>query len=282
MGRPALTATQIKIYFGFFASRSLMMSSSVAATNITGFNKSKEDFIWFIKQAVKDKKSDAYAELYHCLIKMFVDVDTNRDGLVSRGSFSKLVEMAASIPRMYGYAPADAELYKTEDEKDKARQKMFMSMDLKGTGVITVDEWLKFCMEHIIVKTVTLDAHPILDHGNLEAFKAFLKAALVVGTPENTELYWFLLELFTDADPDKDGIVMLSDFSAMLDRALETPRKLGMSHPDKGLLMENDYAKKKECHDAIFKTYNPVGDDKMCFDEWIKLAMEGVFKKLVA
>ena len=39
------------------------MSSSVL-TNITGFNKSKEDFIWFIKRAVKDKKCDSYAELY--------------------------------------------------------------------------------------------------------------------------------------------------------------------------------------------------------------------------
>merc|ERR1712055_1005239 len=280
MGRPALTAAQIIIYFDLISSsvEGLIMSSS-EATNVTGFNKSKEDFIWFIKRAMKDKKSGSYAELYHCLIKMFVDADTNKDGLVSRGSFSKLIDMAASIPRMYGYAPTDAELYKTEEEKEQARQKMFDSMDLKATGVITVDEWLKLCMEHIIVKTATLAAHPILDHGNLEAFKAFLKAALVVGTPENTELYWFLLELFTDADPDKDGIVMLSDFSAMLDRALEAPKKLGMSHPDKGLL-ETDDAKRKECHHTIFKTYNPVGDDKMCFDEWIKLAMEGVFKKM--
>merc|ERR1712105_262742 len=80
-------STSKKIYLSL--SR-FTMSSSVL-TNITGFNKSKEDFIWFIKRAVKDKKSDSYAELYHCLIKMFVDADTNKDGLVSRGSFSKLV-----------------------------------------------------------------------------------------------------------------------------------------------------------------------------------------------
>jgi len=256
-----------------------MMSSSVA-TNITGFNKSKEDFIWFIKRAIKDKKSDSYAELYHCLIKMFVEADTNKDGLVSRGSFSKLIDMAASIPRMYGYAPDDAELYKTVNEKEQARKKMFDSMDLKGTGVITIDEWLKFCIEHIIAKAATLAAHPILDHGNLEEFKAFVKAALVVGSPEHTEMYWFLLELFTDADTDKDGIVMLTEFSSLLDKALESPKKLGMSHPDKGLFDADD-DKRKESHRAIFKTYNPVGDDKMCFDEWIKLAMEGVFKKMV-
>ena len=63
------------------------------------------------------------------------------------------------------------ELYKTE----QARLRMFDSIDLKGTGVITFDEWLKFCLEHIIAKTATMDPHPILDHGNMEQSKEFLK-----------------------------------------------------------------------------------------------------------
>jgi Ca2+-binding EF-hand superfamily protein len=189
---------------------------SCPATNITGFNKSKEDFIWFIKKATADKKSDAHSELYHCLLKM-----------------SKLIDMAASIPRMYGYAPVDSELYKTEQEKEQARMKMFDSMDLKSTGMITFDEWYKFSMEHILAKTATLDPNSILDHGNMEQFKTFLKAALTIGSPENNELYWFLLELFTEYDTNKNGIVTMSDFPAMLDRVLETPKKLTMDHPDK-------------------------------------------------
>ena len=60
--------------------------------------------------------------------------------------------------------------------------------------------------------------------GTLEIFKVFVKAALVIGSPEHTEMYWFLLELFTESDPDKDGIVMLTDFSAMVDKALESPK----------------------------------------------------------
>ena len=71
--------------------------------------------------------------------KMFAVADTNNDGLVSRASFSKLVDTTASIPWLYGYAPMDTELYKTVEEKELARQKMFKSMDLKGTGVITAD-----------------------------------------------------------------------------------------------------------------------------------------------
>ena len=53
---------------------------------MTGFNKSKEDFIWII---ITDK-SDARGELYHGLLKMFLDAATNRVGLVSKESFSKL------------------------------------------------------------------------------------------------------------------------------------------------------------------------------------------------
>ena len=113
--------------------------------------------------------------------------------------------MATSISRMYGYAPTITELYKTEDETRQARRKMFDSMDLKGTGVITIDEWPKLCVEHIIANAATLAAHPILDHGKVEEFKVFVTAALVIGSPEHTEMYWFLLGLFTESDPGKDG-----------------------------------------------------------------------------
>merc|ERR1711973_839104 len=92
-------------------SQSYLMSSTSAQVNT--FNKSKEDFIWFVKKAVQDYKSYSYSEMYHCLLKMFVDADTNKDGLVSKSSFSKLIDAAASLPRAYGYAPEDSELYKT-------------------------------------------------------------------------------------------------------------------------------------------------------------------------
>merc|ERR1712126_223670 len=130
---------------------------------VISFNKAKEDFIWFVKRAVTDKKSYSHSEMYHSLLKIFVDADTNKDGLGSKASFSKLIDAAASMPRAYGYAPSDSELYKTDADKDAARQKMFDSMDLKATGVITFDEWLKFSREHIAAKTATLDPHPIID-----------------------------------------------------------------------------------------------------------------------
>ena len=81
-------------------------------------------------------------------------------------------------------------------------------MDVEGTGVITTDEWLKFCVEQIIAKAATRATHPILDHGNVEEFKAFVNAVLTIGSPVHTEMYWFLLELFTELDPDTEGIVI--------------------------------------------------------------------------
>merc|ERR1712058_2403 len=194
----------------------LIMSTSTAAVNT--FNKSKEDFIWFVKKAVQDKKSYSYSELYHSLLKIFVDADTNKDGLVSKASFSKLIDAAASMPRAYGYAPADSELYKADADKDAARQKMFDSMDLKATGVITFDEWLKFSREHIAAKTATLDPHPIIDHGSVDEYKKFIEAAINKSdSTEAIELYWYMLE----------------NFSSMMHEFLSTPVKHGLKTPSK-------------------------------------------------
>merc|ERR1712234_59313 len=207
-----------------------VMSSTSTAVNT--FNKSKEDFIWFVKKAVQDKKSYSYSELYHSLLKIFVDADTNRDGLVSRASFSKLIDAAASMPRAYGYAPADSDLYKTEEEKEAARQKMFDSMDLKATGVITFDEWLKFCREHIAAKTATMDPHPIIDQGAVEEYKKFVETAINKSdSSEAVELYWYMVEIFTEHDQEKTGFVKLAEFSSMMKEFLATPMKHSLAVP---------------------------------------------------
>merc|ERR1711926_33595 len=218
------------------------MSSSTSAVNT--FNKSKEDFIWFVKKAGQDQKSHSHAEMYHSLLKLFVDADTSKDGLVSKASFSKLIDAAATMPRAYGYAPADEELYKTDAEKDAARQKMFDSMDLKSTGVITFDEWLKFCREHIAAKTATMDPHPIIDQGSVDEYKKFIKAAIDnSSSAEAVELYWYMLEIFTEQDGDKDGIVKLAEFPSMMNQLLTTPLKHSLAVP-------------AEYFEALFKKYD--------------------------
>merc|ERR1712098_383533 len=244
------------------------MSSTTAPVNT--FNKSKEDFIWFVKKAVRDQKSYSYSEMYHCLLKMFVDADTNKDGLVSKSSFSKLIDAAASLPRAYGYAPEDSELYKTEAEKDAARQKMLDSMDLKATGVITFDEWLKFCREHIAAKTATLDPHPIIDHGSVDEYKKFIETAINKSdSAEALELYWYMVEIFTEHDLQKEGFVKIANFSSMMHEFLATPVKHGLKTPS------------KDKYETLFKKYDPRNDGRLTVDEWMSLAKEEVYKKFL-
>jgi len=235
------------------------------------FSRSKEDFVWFIKTAIADKTSDAYGELFHRMLKIFVGADTNKDGLVSKASFFKLIE---------GYIPEGTSIYSTDAEKEEALEKLFNEMDLKYTGVITFDEWLKFCLEHIGAKVATLEAHPILDHGSKEEFKEFITKAVVPNTPEHTELFWYLLEVFIANDSNKDGNVTEYAFGTMCDKVLSLPMKLGLVKTDEVFFGEN-LSKKDELRKEQFGKYNLRGDGKMSFDEFLAYSMENIFKKML-
>ena len=153
------------------------------------------------------------------LVQKNADSDTNKDGLVNRESFSKFVDMATSIPRIYGYVPTNVELHKTEDEKEQARRKTFDFIDFKGTDMITVDEWFKFCVKNI-AKAATFAAHPILDH-----------------RPDHTEMFWFLLELSTESDPNENGTFILARLNplilANMDRGMMSDGSRAVSPPAK-------------------------------------------------
>jgi len=235
------------------------------------FSRSKEDFVWFIKTAIADKTSDAYAELFHRMLKIFVGADTNKDGLVTKGSFFKLIE---------GYIPEGCSIYSSATEKEEALENMFNQMDLKYTGVITFDEWLKFCLEHIGAKIATLEAHPIIDHGTKEEFKTFVSKAVVPGCAEHTELFWYLLEIFIAHDSNKDGNVSEYAFGTMVDKVLMIPLKLELVKTDEVFFGEN-LSKKEEFRKEQFQKHNTRGDGKMSFDEFLSFCMENIFKKLL-
>merc|ERR1712133_131784 len=100
---------------------------------------------------------------------------------------------------------------------------MFDSMDLKSTGEITFDEWYRFSMEHIAAKTATIAPNPILGHGAKAEYLEFIKKASDTKIPENLELYLFLVEIFTDEDSNKDGLITKRAFPAMMAKLMETP-----------------------------------------------------------
>merc|ERR1712227_259357 len=161
-----------------------------STTGVNSFNKSKEDFIWFIKKATSDRKTDAHSELYHALLKMFVDADTNYDGLVSRDSFSILIDKAASIPRAYWFlveiftdedsnkdglitkrafpammaklletpvkhqlSHADQEMIQEDEDKKIAHmEKLLVENNPRKDEKMTLDEWVQFAMEKVLKK----------------------------------------------------------------------------------------------------------------------------------
>jgi hypothetical protein len=46
-------------------------------------------------------------------------------------------------------------------------------------------------------------------------------------------MYWYLVELFTESDTNKDGIITLRAFPSMVDKVLQSPKKLAVEHPEK-------------------------------------------------
>merc|ERR1712029_1180267 len=119
-------------------------------------------------------------------------------------------------------------------------------MDLKSTGVITFDEWLKFCREHIASKTATMDPHPIIDQGTVDEYKNFIKAGVTnSSSAEAEELY------------------------AMMKECLVVPLKHELPVPC------------CEQFEVLFKKYDPRNDGRLTVDEWMSLAKEEVYKKFL-
>jgi len=223
-------------------------------------NKTKEDIIYFLKQAVSDRSSPEYTELISNLVKMFVDSDVNKDGTVDRSEFSFLIDSAAFTPRMFGFAPPDDVMYSTDAQKAAARGKMFDT--LANSDGVTLNAWIKFAIEHIAKKVATMDAHPSLETPHKKEFSAFVKNAHVSGTPEKLDLYWYLLQIFL-AHCEKSGTVSKAGFTIMVDKASAIPRRHGT-------------LAKVPSADMFDKVAE--GGEYVSWDQWLAFGLSNIFK----
>merc|ERR1711983_560331 len=123
-------------------------------TNTMVVTKTREEFIVWIRLAMNDRECGAYEELYQFLTSCFVRADTDNDGRVTMNHFDNLIEEAAELPRMYGYAPKSEAMYSSPALRKAARAKQFKDMDSKGLGYITLNQWIRFAIEHIVKKYV--------------------------------------------------------------------------------------------------------------------------------
>merc|ERR550539_1052551 len=71
------------------------------------------------------------------------------DGLVRLEDFNSLIEASATIVRKLNLAPSTNVMYKSVQDRDDARRKMFDKMDQNTNHTITFDEYLTFTRMHI-------------------------------------------------------------------------------------------------------------------------------------
>ena len=77
---------------------------------------------------------------------------TDKDGKVTNAHFDNLIEEAAELPRKYGYAPKTEDMYRNDHVRRQARAQQFADMDKDRKGYITLNEWIRFAIDHIAGK----------------------------------------------------------------------------------------------------------------------------------
>ena len=205
-------------------------------------DKTREEFIVWIRQASADPKSGAYNELYQFLVSCFVRADVNLDGQVELSEFDALIEEAAELPRRYGYAPKSSDLYGTDGLRKAARAKQFLDMDTDNSGYITLDKWVAFAVNHITGKVAGLPKDYLggsADNVSKEEFLAFIRKAVDRSTPEYRELYFFLLKTFQAGDEKRTGEVGPVAFDKMIEAAAAAPRRFGLA-PSSASMFKSD------------------------------------------
>ena len=243
-------------------------------------NKSKEEFIRMVRYAAADNKSDAAAELSNFLMRCFIRADTDFDGKVFIDQFDDLIEQAAALPRKYGLAPKDTDMYPTEEARKAARAQMFRDMNFLNDGYITLEEWIAYSLEHIIAKAKNLPKDYLEGDCSKEEFITFMKKAVKRSNPEFKDLYFFLLAVFTDADSNHDGAVSYKGFDYMIEKAAAAPRMHGLA-PSTSVMFKNEserLAKRLEW----FKKMDVNNDNNISFDEWLKFALNHIMGKVAA
>lgn len=121
--------------------------------------RSADEFKAFISSACRTRRSPEYKELYHFLLKVFADADSDCDGFINLDDFGKAVDAAVKAPRRFGFAPPESELYASEEEKKAARREIFTSLDQAGEGRLSFDVWLEYLYRHVCEKSATVFGH---------------------------------------------------------------------------------------------------------------------------
>jgi len=243
--------------------------------------KTREEFIVWIRLAINDRECGAYEELYQFLTSCFVRADTDLDGRVTMAHFDNLIEEAAELPRMYGYAPKSEAMYSSRPLRMAAREKQFRELDTHGRGYITLNQWVRYAIDHIIGKYVQLPKDYLSGAaGNVskDEFIQFVKKAVDTNTQEYQELYYFLLRTFQAGDKDGYGEVSPAEFDEMIECAAQAPRRFGLAPKTEDMFKTDNERIINRM--KIFSQMDLAGTGKITFDGWLRFAMEHIIGKV--
>merc|ERR1712088_559484 len=228
--------------------------------------KTREEFIVWIRLAINDRECGAYEELYQFLTSCFVRADSDKDGRVTVAHFDDMIEEAAQLPRMYGYAPKSEDMFSNAQLRKAARAQQFAQMDVKGAGYITLNQWIRFAIEHILKKYVQLP-------------KDYLSgSAADVTSPEYKELYYFLLRTFQAGDKGGYGEVEPAEFDEMIECAAAAPRRFGLAPPTSEMFKSEEARLINRM--TLFSQMDTTSTGKITFDGWLNFAMEHIMGKV--
>merc|ERR1712241_882102 len=249
-------------------------------SNTMVVTKTREEFIVWIRLAINDRECGAYEELYQFLTSCFVRADMDLDGRVTMAHFDNLIEEAAELPRMYGYAPKSEAMYSSSPLRIAARQKQFKELDDAGRGYITLNQWVRFAIEHIVGKYVQLPKDYLSGAaGNVskDEFIQFVKKAVDTNTQEYQELYYFLLRTFQAGDKGGYGEVAPAEFDEMIECAAAAPRRFGLA-PSTSEMFKSEQARLIN-RMTLFSQMDTTSTGKITFDGWLNYALEHIMAK---
>jgi hypothetical protein len=101
---------------------------------------SEAQYLGFIERAVNNEGSYERSSFYNFILNCFVEADEQCEGRITSDQFDKLLTRAATVPRHFGLAPADASA--------GTRAKMFAEMSA-GTGYVTAEAFWKWTVPHV-------------------------------------------------------------------------------------------------------------------------------------
>jgi len=117
---------------------------------------SPSEFARFCTVAMRNKQSKEYKQLYYHLLFCFTHADVDHSGLVSGDAFDVLIDIAASAPRKFGFAPHASSTFESETARMQSRAGLFAEIDTANHGYISFEDFLAWSVAHIGAKVAGL------------------------------------------------------------------------------------------------------------------------------